>query len=97
MEMISKAVVWYPDQTVKLARMYRCGECKNVIVTYASEVPLPANGFMDGKVEHRHMVIRREKLPTIHSANICRCLEFAGDDPECPAHGVKKIPVIFPE
>jgi hypothetical protein len=95
MEMISKAIVWYPDRSVKLARMYRCGECGTDIVTYASETPLPANGFIDGKAEHRHMVVRRQHLGTIHTADLCRCLEHAGDDPECPIHGVKEIQVIF--
>jgi hypothetical protein len=98
MEMISKAVVWYPDRTVKLARLYHCDECGTAIVTYANQEPMPATKFDDGKpVEHRHMVIRREKLPTIHTSDLCRCLEYAGDDPECPVHGVKQIPVIFPE
>jgi hypothetical protein len=85
MEMINKALVWYPDRTVKLARMWRCAECGMPIVLYANQIPDMATTSCG---QHGHIVVSGER-------ELCRCLEFAGDDPECLVHGAVEIPVIF--
>lgn len=105
MKTISKALVWYPsDKTVRLARMWRCGECGTPIVVYASQVP-KAVTLPNGK--HGHVAVSAEpssSAPLGADAGdsgskplrlMCRCLEIVGDEPSCPKHGVKEIPVIF--
>lgn len=88
MEMISKAVVWYPDRHVVPAVISRCMDCGRTIVTESVDEPKAVNS-PDG--EHLHVVVRRQHL------ELCRCAEFVGDEPSCPVHGVREIPVIFRE
>lgn len=91
MKTISKALVWYPDRRVVPAKISRC-ECGRLIVTRPADEPKVVES---PEGEHLHVVLKREPVLNISSVESCRCAEFVGDEPSCPKHGVKEIPVIF--